>query len=73
MKTVTLVGTPYRCALALTPDQTAVFIKLMQGAEMVKEGEYNNNLGRYEYERIRGIPEIKVVDETAIMNPADEE
>jgi len=69
MKTITLVSLPYNHSLALSPDQTAVFIKLIQGAELVVEGPYDSEAGEYTQTRTGKIPAIKVVQESVVQDP----
>lgn len=66
IKTKTIVTIPYGTALALTPEQATVFVKLIQGAEMVASGKYVNSM--YEYYRTNDLPDMVLVNEDQVMD-----
>jgi hypothetical protein len=64
MKTKIVVSMDYRCVLLLSPDQAAVFVKLIQGADVCTQEGYGED-AKYTVTNktveIRNVPESSVI------------
>jgi hypothetical protein len=69
MKTKVLIeiGNGYDCYLALSPDQAAVFIKLIQGATIVQREGYGDDTKYVKTDRAIAMVNV---DENRIVEPA---